>query len=233
MRDQPHRQQLSQRIHELLFLHRSHRPRLAGKQPQRTILRPDARRATRPTSSTRTRAWRADSAAHAARCQVVVGWLQRRPRQSAVRTAGEAGTGTTRREIRESRRRATTTRPVRAASKATARSPLAEIEISKSHDCRNPAQPSAKHGIPKSGTVNRSWYHSANHSWNRSANHSANSGRSPKNRRQGSIAAFYPLSNGGSTSAHHVKASAFTFSPSIPSGRLRRCPAMRPRPHIG
>jgi hypothetical protein len=151
-----------------------------------------------------------------------VGWRQRRPRRSAVQCTGEANVGTARREIRESRRRATTTRPVRAASKATERSPLVEIEISKSHDCRNPVQPSAKHGIPKSGTVNRSWYHSANHSWNRSANHSANSGRSRKTDDKGASPLFYLLSNGGSTSAHHVKASAFTFSPDIPSDRLRR-----------
>jgi hypothetical protein len=230
MRGQPHRQQLSQRIHELLFLTAGHRPCLARKQPQRTIICADARRATRPTNSTRACAWGADPAAHAARFHAgagTMGWRQHRPRQPAVRsTASKSNTGTARREIRESRRRATTTRPVRAASKATEQSPLVEIEISKSHDCRNPAQLSAKHGIPKSGTVNRSWYHSANHSWNPSANHSANSRRSPKNRRQGSIAAFHLLSNGGSTSAHHVKASAFTLSPDTPqtdSGGARPC----------
>ena len=180
MRGQPHRQQLSQRIHELLFLAAGHRPCLARKQPQRTIVCADARRATRPTSSIRACAWRADPAAHAARCRVVVGWRQRRPRRSAVRCAGEAGTGTTRREIRESRRRATTTRPVRAASEATARSPSVGIEISKSRDCRNPAQPSATQEAPQVVTANRSVKHSTKRSANRSANHGANSEQTPR-----------------------------------------------------
>jgi hypothetical protein len=172
MRGQSHRQQLSQRIHELLFLAAGHRPCLARKQPQRTIVCADARRATRPTSRTRTRTWRADPAAHAARVNAgagTMGWRQHRPRQSAIRcAASKSSAATARREIRESRRRATTTRPVRTASKTTKRSPLTGIEISKSRDCRNPAQPSAKRETPRAGTANRS------------ANHSANSEQTPR-----------------------------------------------------
>ena len=49
--------------------------------------------------------------------------------------------------------------------------------MSKPHDRRNPAQPSAKHDIPKTGAANRS----ANHS----AYHSANSERTPDGRQRG------------------------------------------------
>jgi hypothetical protein len=101
------------------------------------------------------------------------------------RWAGESGAGTTRRASRESRRRATTTRPVRAASKAIERPKLPVGEMSKPRDRQNPAQPSAKHSIPEAGTVNRSWHLSWNHSTNHSAYHSANSERAPERRRCG------------------------------------------------
>lgn len=97
-----------------------------------------------------------------------------------MRRAGESGAGTTRRASRESRRRATTTRLVRAASRAIERSQLLVVEMSKPRDRRNPAQLSAKHSIPNAGTVNRS----ANYSAYRSAYHSANSERTPGGRRK-------------------------------------------------
>lgn len=94
-----------------------------------------------------------------------------------MRRAGESGADTTRRASRGSRRRATTTRLVRAASRAIERSQSLVVEMSKPRDRRNPAQPSAKHGIPKAGIA----YRSANHS----AYYSANSERTPEKWRQG------------------------------------------------
>src|SRR5271163_4347630 len=94
-----------------------------------------------------------------------------------MRQAGESRAATTRRASQESRRRATTTRLVRAASKAVEQPKVPVLEMSISHDRRNPAPPSAKRAIPKAGT--------ANHSANRSANCSANSAQATESLRQG------------------------------------------------
>ena len=96
---------------------------------------------------------------------------------SSVHRAGESSAGTTRRANRKSRRRATTTRPVRAASKAIERSHLPVVEMSKPRDRRNPAQPSAKHDTPKASTWSPSW----SLSWYPSGS----SERTPESRRKG------------------------------------------------
>jgi hypothetical protein len=98
-----------------------------------------------------------------------------------VRRAGESGAGTTRCASRGSRRRATTTRLVRAASRAIERSQSLVVEMSKPRDRRNPAQPSAKHDIPKASTWSPSW----SLSWYRSWYPSSSSERTPESRRKG------------------------------------------------
>ena len=98
-----------------------------------------------------------------------------------MRWTGEAGAGTKRRASRESRRRATTTRPVRAASRAIERSQSLVVEMSKPRDRRNPAQPSAKHDSPKASTWSPSW----SLSWYRSWYPSGSSERTPESRRRG------------------------------------------------